>query len=236
VTDPAGNISPTASASWTVDAAAPTVSVTPPTSPIFGTALTLRWSGTDTGGAGLDSYDVRVRSASPYGGFTAYSQPAAWQGLRTSTLSVNLSQGYTYCYAVRARDKAHNLGGWSTERCATSVLDDRALSVSTGVVRGTSTAYAYGTYSRATSTARTFSRTGVQARRLAVVVTTCPTCGAIDVTHAGVYLGRISLTSTTTQAKQLRWLPLQSTARTGTVTLRTLNTRVVLVDGLVVQH
>lgn len=71
----------------------------------------------------------------------------------------------------------------------------------------------------------TYVAMSVQARRLAVVVTTCLTCGAIDVTHAGVYLGRISLTSTTTQAKQLRWLPLQSTARTGTVTLRTLNTR-----------
>jgi hypothetical protein len=236
VTDPAGNTSPAASVSWTVDAAAPSVSLTPPTSPVLGAALTLRWTGTDTGGAGVDSYDVRVRYASPYGAFTAYSQPAAWQGLRTSALNLKLSQGYTYCYAVRARDKVGNLGGWSTERCATSVLDDRALSVSTGVVRGTSTAYTYGTYSRATATARAFVRTGIQARRLAVVVTTCATCGSIDVTHAGVYLGRISLTSTTTRVKQVRWLPLQSTTRTGTVTLRTVNTRLVLIDGLVVQH
>lgn len=236
VTDPAGNTSPTASVSWTVDAAAPTVSLTQPASPVLGSALTLRWTGTDTGGAGVDSYDVRVRYASPYGAFSAYTQPASWQGLRTSALNVKLSQGYTYCYAVRARDKAGNLGGWSTERCATSALDDRALSVSTGVVRGASTAYTYGTYSRATTTARTFTRTGIQARRLAVVVTTCPTCGSIDVTHAGVYLGRISLTSTTTRVKQLRWLLLQSTTRTGTVSLRTLNTRPVVIDGLVVQH
>jgi hypothetical protein len=236
VTDPAGNASPIVSASWTVDTAAPTVSVTQPTSPLFGTALTLRWAGSDTAGAGVASYDVRYRYASPYGGFSAYSQPAAWQGLRTTTLTHNLSQGYTYCYQVRSRDKVGNLGTWSAERCVVSVLDDRALTVSTGVVRGTSSAYTYGTYSRAAALRKTFSRTGVQARRLAVVVTTCPTCGSIDVTHAGVYLGRISLTSTTTAAKQVRWLPLQSVTRTGTVTLRTLNTRLVYVDGLVVQH
>ncbi|MGZ0148979.1 hypothetical protein ACXJJ3_18030 [Kribbella sp. WER1] len=236
VTDPAGNTSPAASASWTVDTTAPTVSLTPPTSPVLGSALTLRWTGTDTGGAGVNSYDVRVRYASPYGAFTAYTQPSAWQGLRTSVLNLKLSQGYTYCYAVRARDNVGNIGGWRTERCTTSALDDRALSVSTGVARGTNTAYTYGTYSRATASARTFARTGIQARRLAVVVTTCPTCGSIDVTHAGVYLGRISLTSTSTRVKQVRWLPLQSATRTGTVTLRTLSTRPVVIDGLVVQH
>jgi WD40-like Beta Propeller Repeat len=219
----------------TVDATAPSVMVTAPPNPLLGTGLTLRWTGTDTEGSGIDRYELRTRYASPYGGFSGYVYPTSWQSLRTTSLAMTLAQGYTYCYSMRARDQAGNIGPWSSERCTTSVLDDRALAVSSGVTRGTSTAYTYNTYSRATATGKTFTRTGVQARRVAVVVTTCSTCGSIDVWHAGVYLGRVSLVNTATRAKQVRWLPL-GTVKTGTLTIRTVNARTTYIDGVVIQH
>ncbi len=233
--DPTGLSSAVASSSWTVDATAPTAGLTAPPSTLFTTSVALRWSGTDSG-SGVAGYDLRVRYASPYGGFGSYVYPAGWQGLRTTSLTVSLSQGYTYCYSVRARDKVGNVGSWSTERCTTTVLDDRALTASSGFVRGTSASYAYGTFTLARSTARTLTRTSVQARRIGIVVTTCATCGSLEITHAGVKLGRISLVTSTTMAKQIRWLPLQATTRRGTLTITTLSSRVTYVDGIVVQH
>jgi hypothetical protein len=115
-------------------------------------------------------------------------------------------------------------------------LDDRALTASTGWTRGTSSAYAYGTYTRATSSGRSLTRTSVKGRRIAVVATTCPTCGAVDVYHAGVKIGRVSLYSAKTSYRQIRWLPLQSVTRTGSVVVRTTSTKTVVVDGIAVWH
>jgi hypothetical protein len=50
------------------------------------------------------------------------------------------------------------------------------------------------------------------------------------------FLGRVSLYSATTSFRQIRWLPLQSVTRTGTVVLKTASSRTTLVDGLVVWH
>ena len=111
-----------------------------------------------------------------------------------------------------------------------------AMSATRGWTRGTSTAYAYGTWSRAARSAVSLSRGSVQGRRIVLVATTCPTCGSVDVYHAGIRLGRVSLYSAKTAYRQLRWLPLQSVTRTGTVVVRTTSSKVVYVDGVAVVH
>lgn len=115
-------------------------------------------------------------------------------------------------------------------------LDDRALSASTGWTRGSSTSYLYNTYSKTVKTSAQLARSGVQGRRLALVATTCSTCGIVDVYHAGVKLGRVSLYSATTKTRQVLWLPLQTVTRTGTVTIRSVSAKQVLIDGLAVTH
>ncbi|WP_460626778.1 hypothetical protein [Intrasporangium mesophilum] len=236
VTDPSGKQSSLVTKSWIVDASAPTSAVTAPASVQTRSPSTLTWTAADSGGSGLASYDVRFRRASPSAGFGAYTSPSSWQKLTSKSLTTTLSPGYHYCFSVRARDRAGNAGAWSADRCTSMPLDDRALSASTGWTRGSSTSYMYNTYSKTVKTSAQLTRIGVQSRRLALVATTCSTCGTVDVYHAGVKLGRVSLYSSTTKARQVLWLPLQTVTRTGTVTIRSVSAKQVLIDGLAVTH
>jgi hypothetical protein len=235
-TDPSGSQSAAVTRSWNVDAAAPTAALGTVQSVLAGAAFTLTWTAADSGGSGLASYDARVRYAASSGRFGGYVYPTAWQGLRARSLALRLGPGYQYCFSTRARDVAGNLGAWSAERCTAVALDDRAMSATSGWTRGTSTAFAYGTWSRAARAAVSLSRGSVQGRRIALVATTCPTCGSVDVYHAGIKLGRVSLYSAKTAYRQLRWLPLQPVTRTGTVLLRTTSSNVVYIDGVAVLH
>lgn len=236
VTDPSGQVSETARRTWSVDTPGPSIGLGSLPTALTSTGLSLAWTTNDAGGSSVNSVDVRYRSAAFNASFGALTYPAAWQGLKGRTLTTTLSAGRHYCFSARVRDGAGNISPWSAERCTTVALDDRALTASTGWTRGTSSAYAYGTYTRATSSGRSLTRTSVKARRIAVVATTCPTCGAVDVYHAGVKIGRISLYSAKTSYRQIRWLPLQSITRFGSVVLRTTSTKTVVVDGIAVWH
>ena len=132
----------------------------------------------------MTSYDLRTRYASPSAALGAYTYPSNWQKLTSQSLTATLSAGYQYCFSVRARDRAGNTGAWSSDRCTSMPLDDRALSVSTGWARGSSTSYLFNTYSKTVKTSAQLTRSGVQSRRLALVATTCATCGTVDVYHA----------------------------------------------------
>jgi hypothetical protein len=46
----------------------------------------------------------------------------------------------------------------------------------------------------------------------------------------------VSLAATSWRTKQVKWLPTFSSTRTGTVTVRSTSTRLVVVDGLLVRH
>jgi hypothetical protein len=236
VIDPSGKASAAAAHTWTVDSTVPTAGLATPAIAQTASPMTLTWSAADLGGSGLGSSDVRMRYASPYGKFGGYVYPASWQGLKIKSQRVSLSAGYQYCFSVRARDVAGNIGAWSPEKCTSMTLDDRSMAASRGWTRGTSSAYAYGTWTRAVTTGAYLARTSVQGRQIGIVVATCPTCGVVDVYHAGVRIGRVSLYSSTTRIRQVKWLPLQSTTRTGTVVIKTLSARPVIVDGIVVRH
>ena len=234
--DPSGRQSAVASRTWTVDATAPTTAVSAVAPVLMSTTYRFTWKATDAGGAGVASYDARERYASPYGRFGSLVYPTGWQTLRTPSLTLRLGMGYQYCLSVRARDAVGNVGAWSPERCTSVALDDRSLSAASGWTRGTSGSYAYGTWTGAARTGVSLTRTSVQARQIALVVTTCPTCGVVDVYHAGVKIGRIGLYSPGAAYRQIRWLPLRSVTRTGTVVVRTVGSRRVYVDGLAIQH
>ena len=118
VADAAGNWGPKSAANTAtilIDRSAPTSA--PPsitlrtgvglvsTATSTGLLARLALAGTDWGGAGIRSYDVR-RSVD--GG--AYQSIAT--GVTSASLATFLAQGHTYRFSIRARDRAGNVGGW----------------------------------------------------------------------------------------------------------------------------
>lgn len=232
-TDPSGQRSAPVSVTWTVDRTAPSVSLNALPTALLGSSLTLAWSAKDSGGSAVASYDVRERYASPSGGYTAYVYPSTWQKRTSPSLALKLSAGYSYCFSVRARDKVGNLSAFTPERCTSAALDDRALS-NHGGTRGSNSKYLSGTYTRLSGTAQYLSRTSVKGKRLGIVVATCSTCAPLDVWIGGVKWGRVSTYSSTTRYRQVVWLPLASSTRSGTVVVRPASSRNAYVDGLVI--
>jgi len=233
-TDPSGHASADSQTAWIVDTTPPTTSLAAVSNPLLGKSLTLHWTSTDAGGSSVASYDIRVRYAGSYGGFGVFNYPSTWQKRTAPSLSVALSQGYTYCFSGRTRDRAGNVGSWSSERCTMAAYDDRALAVS-GPYRGTSSAYMFGTYTRTFAAGQTLSRARISARRVGIVAAVCPTCGAVDVWLGGVKIGTVNTSRSTTKWRQVLWLPIQTTTRAGTVVLRSSSSRRVYVDGIVFQ-
>lgn len=234
-TDPAKVVGQT-SASWKVDATAPTASLTALPAATLTTSIPLAWSGTDTGGSGLSRYDVRYRKASTGSGLGAYTYPSTLQATTAKATTLKVSAGYQYCLSVRARDVAGNVGAWGAERCTVVAMDDRSLSASKGWSRGSSTSYVYGTWTKATTSKVSLTRSGVSARRIGIIATTCSTCGSLDVWVGSTYAGRVSLVSSTWRTKQVKWLATFTSTRSGTLTLRTTSSRTTVVDGVLVSH
>ena len=200
--------------------------------PVFSLGtLSVRYSGQDAA-SGVASFDVRYRRAAYNGGFAALTYPSTWQHTISQRVSLSAVRGSTSCFSVRARDKAGNLSGWSSERCTAVALDDRALSASTGWTRATGSAYYAGTTTSAAQTGGVLTRTGIQARRLSLLATRCPGCGTVGVYWNGTLIRKISLSSTTTAYKQMITITDFGAVRLGTITIKTLTSASTRIDGL----
>jgi hypothetical protein len=210
-TDPAGN-NASAAVTFRVDATAPTTTPAAPPRTLTTSAWRLSWSGKDTG-SGIASYDVAWR----YQGGT-WKSPSAWSATTTTSVVLHVAAAKTYCWHVRARDAAGNLGAWSTERCGRSPYDDRALSVSSNWVRKTGSGYLFGTLTSTTvSGARATSTASLSGARVDLVVTRCPTCGSVDVYIGSTKIGRISTAGP--QAARVLVSLRSSSKRTGRLVL-----------------
>ncbi len=222
-----------AARSFAVDATRPVAKVSALPLALLGSSTTLRYSATDQGGGRVSSYDIRYRHASVTGRLGSYVRPSSWQRRTSKSLSVKLNKGYTYCFSVRARDSVGNVGSWTSETCTNVALDDRALT-GTGWSRSFSTSFLYGTYTWTGTKARVLSLKA-RARQVGLVVSTCSTCGAVDVRLAGAYLGRLYLTSSTTKYKRVLWLP-KGVTRSGTLTITSASSKRVRIDGVILRH
>jgi Bacterial Ig domain len=178
-------------------------------------------------------YDVRYRRASSTTTFGAYTTLASGISGRSRTL--NGAAGYTYCFSVRARDVVGFNSPWSAQRCTTLPLDDRALAASPtaawtrlpegsaylGTLSGSSTANSY------------LLRGGLQARRLALLVTRAPGAGTVQVYWNNAALGSpIALGSASTRFQQLVSLPLLPAVQTGTIKIVVVGSKPVTIDGV----
>ena len=228
--DEALNPSAPITRTWNVDATAPSAATVTGAAYSLGTSLPFTLKATDSGGSGLAGYSVRWARATWNGGFGAAS--ASTSTTAGSYTIAKASKGYTYCVYVRARDAVGNLSATEVSRCTATALDDRSLTASSGWTRGSSSSYYAGTFTSARKSAISVTRSSVQARRLAVVATTCPTCGSVDVLWNGVLIKTLSLTSTTTKLKQILVVKDFGAVKAGTVVLKTRSTRSVYVDGL----
>jgi outer membrane protein assembly factor BamB len=191
------------------------------------------WSGTDAD-SGLLNYDVRYRLAAAQQGFTAFQQPAALQATTSTSLTLRPAPGSTVCLSVRSRDVAGNVSAWTPDSCQSVLLDDRALSVGGSWSRpGGVAGYANGTYSRTVAAGPTLTLSNIHARRVAIVATTCPTCGRVSVSFAGMAPTTVNLRSTQTVKQTFYAFAQLGKTSVGSVKLTSLDAgKPVIVDAV----
>lgn len=229
-TDTRGN-SATYDFPFRVDTTPPSVIATAPSKRFtVGSATTARWQGMDAVG-GIASYEARWQEAAYNANFNDWTAPLTFPASTTSHRFDSLVPGHTYCYSARGTDQAGNLSEWSESRCTTVPVDDRDLARSSGWKPRAVGGYFGGTALGTTKRGATLALSGAILRRVAVVATTCPTCGKIGVYAAGSQVGRLSLTSK--KSKRATLLLPAFSQRTGTVTLKVLSSdKKVQIDAL----
>jgi hypothetical protein len=197
------------------------------------TSVAVRWSGTP-GTSAITSYDVRYRRAAWNGTFGAYT---AWlTGTAATGGTFAGSTGSTYCFSARAHDTGQ-VSAWTAEACTALPLDDRSLSLHGTWGKGLSTAYYRGTYLRSTSHGAYLTRTGVVARRIALLATVCRTCGTAKVYWGSTLIKTVSLYSSTTAYKRLISVALFSSVRTGTLKIVVSSySKQVVIDGVAIRR
>lgn len=174
--------------------------------------------------------DVRVRLA----GATAsdlgdWVYPRSWQlgrwgeygGWQAYGLHIgSLVAGVTECFSYRARDSVGNVAAWTSPRCTSLMWDDRRTASVRGWTRGVGDQryYELGTWTRATAKGATLAGPTVTTRRIAILGTTCPTCGAVDVYVGTTRLGALSLRGPM-KHRALLMLPARATAVHGQIRL-----------------
>lgn len=175
--------------------------------------------------------DVRVRLAGPSASLLGdWLYPKAWQGggwgayggwMAYSFPIGSLVAGTTECFSYRARDSVGNVTAWTAPRCTSLMWDDRrALTSVRGWTRGTGDVryHEFGTWTRATARGATLAGPVVTTKRIAVLGTTCPTCGAIDVYVGSTRLGTLNLRGPM-KHRALVMLPARATAVHGQIRL-----------------
>jgi len=216
------------------DTVAPTVTLSAPTVPFtLASSTLLQFTGQDPApGSGVTSFRAEKRSAPWNSTFGPWEQPAAWSEIIAQSLSAGLAVGRTTCFGVSSRDAAGNLSPRSPARCTARPLGDRSLAASSSWVRSTGSSYYLGTVTRTSTKGAVLTRTSVRASRLALVVTTCPTCGSVGVYLGSTLIGKVNLVRSTKASRVLVVLPSFS-LRSGTVTIKVLTSgKPVLIEGL----
>jgi hypothetical protein len=225
-------------------ASAPSAAATPSIPPTASIKALPLWVSTPTVALGwaatpgtfpVASWDVRYRRAPWKGSFGAL---ATWRSATTAaSASFPASPGYTYCFSVRARDTLGATSGWTAETCTAVPLDDRSLARSGRWTAGTGSAYYRSTYVKSTTKGAKLVRTGVVARRIAILATTCSTCGSVRVYWGSTLLRTISLRSATTVTRKLITVTTFSKTRSGTLTIKVYSSgKKVIIDGVAIRR
>jgi hypothetical protein len=211
----------------------PTASITAQPVWSLGTTTTVTWTATAGSGA-VVSYDVRYRKAPWNAGFGALTTWLAATPLKTKAFTI--AAGNTYCFSARAKDANAVSSAWTAETCTGSPLDDRSLARTGTWTLGASASDYRGTNVRSTVKNAALTRTTVSAKRLAIIATTCATCGTINVYWGATLIKSLNLHSTTTVHKVVLAVTTFAAVQTGTLKITVTSTgKPVIIDGLAIR-
>lgn len=210
VTDASSNVGPAGpivAATVTVDSTAPKATTPKPSLrtgvALPGTSTTqpllmrITWTGSDSG-SGVASYDVQ----------RAYNG-GAYQTIKSATTATSLdwsmTPGVTYKFRVRARDKAGNVGAWTTAYSWGASLRQNSYSsiVYAGSWATSSNSQHSGGSVKSSSAAGATATLAFSGRAIGLVTTLGPTRGAVQVWVDGVLSATIDTYADTETYRQV---------------------------------
>jgi subtilisin-like proprotein convertase family protein len=187
------------------------------------------WAAGADPGSGIASRDVDYWRATSRSGFGA---TVHWQRATTRTsASFTGTAGSEYCFSERLRDRTGNESAFSTLRCTALPVNDATLIHGGSWSRGTGAGNYRGDYSQASAKGAQLTLP-VSGQSFALLATTCPVCGAVDVFLGSQRLARLSLHSSVVKRKRLLAVKTFDSLRTGQLRIVTLSDRKVIVDGV----
>ncbi|MBC7645380.1 MAG: hypothetical protein H7123_09640 [Thermoleophilia bacterium] len=190
---------------------------------------TAKWSATDNV-VGALSYSITSRASNDSSlTFSAQSSLYGPGPSLDATLALP-GDGRLWCMRATATDVSQNIGV-SNERCVSVPRDDRTMNQSFGWVQQMQSSAYHGTIVSAAHKGATLTAT-VYAKRLALIVTTCPTCGKVRVRFGAVRLGTVNLYSATVKKRVVIRLAALPTMRRGTIQIKTQSDALAQIDGL----
>jgi hypothetical protein len=188
------------------------------------------WTASSAGENPLTGYDFTYRMA-PYNTGT-FGAPVNMSVAGTSQSITGATVGGTYCIMVRSHDSLGYHSDWSNTKCTGVPLDDKPMTAKGGFAHKNGAGNYLGTYSVASSKGASLSKSGVTARRLALVATKGPGEGSVKVYIGSKLLGTVSLANGSVKKLQFINLPLLPTLTTGTVKIVSTSSKPVIIDGL----
>jgi hypothetical protein len=206
----------------------------PPTAPTITGAhtftlnnVTLHYSSTDAG-SGIRAYQVRT-------GRSAWNSSTwTWSGWSTRTTttytSPAIAAGYTYCFQIRAVDRANNPGP-ARQVCTSRPLEDNQTAASAGWARVMSKYFYSGAASKTTVKGASLSLRTFYGDRIGLLVRTCSSCGSVHVYLNSVLYRTLSTYSSTTRYRVWRSIP-RFTATSGRIRIVTTSNKPVYIDGI----
>ncbi|MFG1819721.1 hypothetical protein ACGFIF_38590 [Kribbella sp. NPDC049174] len=190
--------------------------------------VTFRWAYKDD--TDVESYDVVYKIAAPGVALGKWIYPPTWQNTKITSITWTPRLGWDECFLVRSRDYLGNLSAWSPQICTVAPQDDRALTSAGSVTRSTSTLAFQGTTSILNTNGAYLTKATEAGARIALVAIHGPGQGRVDVYHANIKIGTVSLAATTT-VRKVTYLPI-TPFRTGAVKIVSTSTAPATIDGI----
>ena len=188
----------------------------------WSTSVPVSWNGGADAGSGFAGFDVRSRAASAKADFGA---PEDWLiGTVATDDAFAGKPGSTRCFSVRSADLVANRTAWSDEACTAVPLDERAFGA-----KGAWTQQSGGSFQDTVTTTKargaTLTMKHLQARRFAVMATTCPTCGAFRVLWRGTVLAKVDLHDAVGASGVVFALGTKASVKAGTLVIEVTSRR-----------
>lgn len=229
--DSAGNYRDSEERTVSVDASAPTGSVTFFSSPPWRKTLTfpVAWSGADPE-SGIAKYTVRKKTAAYNANYGAYS---TWKSGAGTSANFTGTSGSNYCFDVAITDNVGNVSAYGADQCIAIPLNNTGFTHSTGWTKSTGSGYFLSTFSKSSKLGASLTKSGVKAKYLALVATKCKGCGKVKVYMGSTLLKTIDLSATSTKKGQVIPIKQWSSVTTGKVTIKVAtSSKPVIIEGL----